>query len=420
MHEEGKIASLNRWADYIETQLRKTNNAVAFTNETAQVLANTPVVTSSVTDGLIHGDSVWDIDPAYVAYRDDFYWARSTSAGGLGELGWQLQGSSAAQYEQEAGPPPHIGQLGWANDAVSNDVAVLRPGLNTGSVSANQGLIFPETVGWKLVYVFQFSNYQTSSAVASSFSQKSFYLGLWDVASANFEGGNLARPIIFAGLRYDTDTTAPAISDSTFHFECVANTVGGSYTRNNTQGNVSNTGVTPTVNVWYRLEILCTTVGSLKFTLKGDDGSSATATLTLPQYTATDASSTGQILSSNGYAQLASGSSVNFPWGAGSSITLSNLVAGASGLAGTYTLANTGSLTTLVWLKAGMPTVVPTSTTYTVVGYATMLPFICFGNDTGATPTTNLTFWIDFFSYAWNPGVGGGSGAPSSNKSRYW
>jgi hypothetical protein len=43
----GQVSALNRWADYIETQLTKTNNAVGFANTTANAAAAASGSTSS-------------------------------------------------------------------------------------------------------------------------------------------------------------------------------------------------------------------------------------------------------------------------------------------------------------------------------------------------------------------------------------
>jgi hypothetical protein len=43
-----------------------------------------------------------------------------------------------------------------------------------------------------------------------------------------------------------------------------------------------------------------------------------------------------------------------------------------------------------------------------------------FGTTTSGTGTANCALHIDFFGFAWNPGVNGGSGTPNSVKPRYW
>src|SRR5260370_5135150 len=44
-------------------------------------------VTIAGGDGLVHGDTIWDSDPAYTILRDDFIAGNATS-GTIGDLGW--------------------------------------------------------------------------------------------------------------------------------------------------------------------------------------------------------------------------------------------------------------------------------------------------------------------------------------------
>jgi hypothetical protein len=53
--------------------------------------------------------------------------------------------------------------------------------------------------------------------------------------------------------------------------------------------------------------------------------------------------------------------------------------------------------------------------------YPAMLPYLAFGNDSSASPVQNSkALAVDFFGFAWNPAVGGGTGTPNPAKARYW
>jgi hypothetical protein len=47
---------------------------------------------------------------------------------------------------------------------------------------------------------------------------------------------------------------------------------------------------------------------------------------------------------------------------------------------------------------------------------------LSFGNtNQNPTPVANRNgFWLDYFSFIWNPGVNGGTGTANANKSRYF
>src|SRR5882757_3519807 len=74
-------------------------NAQAAINSTAQGVSTTVATTivneaianlpaTSISDGLVHGDVVWEYDSAYTNLRDDFL---ANNGGNWGELGWATQ-----------------------------------------------------------------------------------------------------------------------------------------------------------------------------------------------------------------------------------------------------------------------------------------------------------------------------------------
>lgn len=207
-----------------------------------------------------------------------------------------------------------------------------------------------------------------------------------------------------------------AISDTKFQFECVANTQIASYVRNNRQGNVISTGITPAFNVWYRLEISCDVAGQIKFSMVGSDGtSSGVQTVTMPQYSYSDAAGTANVIHNVGNIVIGTGT-IPPPFVYGTKVTAS---AGPN-FSGTWTLAtgNTGSAQQIFFYAPQLAGDTFSGAT-SGSGYAGMFPIFSCANDTSASPLQTVLF-VDFFSFAWNPGVNGGSGIPSSAKPRYF
>src|SRR5487761_1578593 len=127
---EGDVQALNRWADAVTTEFADQKTQI---HATAQ---KTTVVTEAVAalpppagDGLIHGDKIWETDPAYVILRDDFvpYFNTTQFAATnalIGELGWNLLGTPSLAVQQ-GGIPPYIGQLAWQNPGTVSYYGVL-------------------------------------------------------------------------------------------------------------------------------------------------------------------------------------------------------------------------------------------------------------------------------------------------------
>jgi hypothetical protein len=229
------------------------------------------------------------------------------------------------------------------------------------------------------------------------------------------------RPPFFYGLRFDTDTTAPAIGDSTFHFEVVANPVFGS-TRNNTQGSTANTSIVPLEDVWYQFRMEMSAAGQIVMTLTGGG---ATFTSTFNNVPTLSSNSTNSqsitLVRNNGlgqisYAGQATAGTSNFVWGTGSIITISGEISKPF-YNGTFTiLYPQGNSTGAFFALAGASDLTPSSGV-TITGYPVVMPYAGWGNDTQATPTT-MSLAIDFFSMVWNGGIAGIPQNP--NNSRYY
>lgn len=360
-------------------------------------------------DGLIHGDSIWEIDPACIYYRDDFNHLDTTTLA-IGDFGWATDISvSTIGYFQHA--TPHLGCVGLVNGSSAGCSTIYWPvqGTNTPWGAAMPLLDYPP---WKMIFVFSFDqagNFTTSlPSNAFSMTKKSFYMG----CQMNLGSPTNTRPTVYFGLRYDTDTTSPSIGDTTFWFEGVANSPSNS--RVNTQGTTYNTGVTPANGNWYRFEMLCTVAGEVQFTLVDETNDvTVTKTLTIPQFSQTLSDS-----QTSGTLGLFSVTASNYQYTPyGGKVTLSGMTH-IAGLNGVQTLLVTSGPNILG--STSLSTVANGSETGHVTGNFGCIPFVTFGNDTEASPVANVTMNWDFFSFAWNPGVGGGTATPNPLKSRYF
>jgi hypothetical protein len=383
----------------------------------------------SVGDGLIHGDAIWELDPAYILLRDDFTHINNGSgqitASFNSELPWYFIGPQSFAY---SGGPPNLGVLVIPNNASVNgsggaSFLTLQAAGVGGGVSGNQAGLTTWALfdypSWKMIWEFEIGRpYQFGPSVtppAFSFSKTSLYIGVGNFSSFTSSGLTTSaslRPPCFIGLRFDTDATAPAISDTQFVFEAVTN---GFLTaaRNNAQGNTFATGIIPTEGVRYRLEMLCTTAG--KITLSLFNGStSVSASLNVPAFTFGSV----EFALANGIGAIqANGSAC--PFGPGSLVTISGATGGA-------TIFNGVNVAVGSFLEGGINTLTAGSLgaviqSATMSGNPGVWPWISFGNDGSGSPTANSkALFVDYFGFVWNPGVGGGTGTPSINKSRYF
>ena len=385
-------------------------------NLTPDATGGITIDSTSAGDGLIHGDAIWEIDPAYVLMRDDFI-NTSPAAGSLtsftSEIPWFAIGVGSSGFVG-GGPLPQEGLLLLDNNGTANNMSAILPQIQAQPAQFGWPLL--DYPGWKIIWEFEVGRLAAVSPGASfSWAQVSTYIGL-----ANYPGlsGNLVitnspRPPYFLGLRYDTDTTSPAISDTQFVFEYVMNPTATPATRINTQGTVVATGIHPTEGNSYRLEISCTIAGSVTLLLT-DGTTSFTTTMAVTQFSTNNApgitsSNTGMIIASY---------TVSPPWAAGSIFT----IAGGSkaDINGTWTMRpGTINPSVAVWYFTSASSGSDTGAITTV--YPAMVPFVSFGNDSQATPVAGTKgLGIDYFGFVWNPGVGGGTGTPNSLLARYF
>lgn len=370
---------------------------------------------TSTGDGLIHGDAIWEIDPAYLYIRDDF---QSLNLAGItsnfsSEYAWDV--TSAVTPKYVPGPFPHTGNIAFSNNNSANASSVLVPGIVGADVNfhTNSWPLF-DYPSWKLIWIFSIARVAQSSvpSVPFNFSNTSFYIGL---AQHYQFADTQTRPSYFFGLRFDTDTTAPSIGDTTFHFETVSNNNGS--TRDNAQGATFDTGVVPTEFVQYRLELLYTANGTLQFTLVSSAGDNVVHSLAVPQYTTPNGV---EIKSANGLADFFL-RSLNGGPAAGSIVTFNGLNAPTNVFDGAQTITDqiTGAAHYVFPFAATVADTITTAAT--AVGFPAVLPYVGFGNDSNVSPTANSKgLLVDFFSFAWNPGVGGGTGTPNSSLTRYF
>jgi hypothetical protein len=427
--------------------LLKTNNQPNTKQDVLNLIAGTGVTLSadgqggvtivgsggSTGDGLIHGDAIWETDSAYIRLRDEFISATGNVTGnGIGELGWQLSGNTGAFQisENHMGLHPlHLGEFTWTNSTTNNstatqgigNISLAVTGFGSGSdteITAWPVLAFPS---WKATFVWRFHRPgEIPANNAPNFGKKSIYIGLGnDVLPPQL---GWTRPSIFIGARYDTDPTAPAISDSTIKLEAVQNSLptGNTITRNNTQGTTFDTGITPVEDVYYRLDILCTAAGTVQMAIN----SATLHSFTLPKFVVTAGSASTAVRANNGEALLqfgtTGGNQVSHPFGPGTPVTVAGTGTILDGTFNTnQTFIGTQANDRISYLF-GSTVALATPTGYTVTGYAGLLPIVMFGNDSQAAPATDNRVCVDYFSFVWNPGVGGGTGTADPTKSRYF
>lgn len=389
-----------------------------------QAISAIPVVPSatSVTDGLIHGDKIWETDSAYASIRDEFTGGNSLS-GSIGDVGWTIFNSAGgtALPMKGVGSLPAVGAWGISNSGTANGYQNINLAPLVVGGSDFFMPLFDYPVGWKATFVFGFSLGFQDAVTGPFFTKKSIYVGL----AATFDPPTAwsARPNIFYGLRYDTDTTAPSIADTTMKFEVVNNleNLTTSGTRKNTQGTVVDTGVTPAMGVLYRLEIQMVAAGVITMSLNG----SAPTSFTIPTIVAGGAGANGQASINANIGRLKVGpTAAQFDHSifvGGSKVVVAGVTSFWAALNGSRTLISTtvgpSSKFPLITGNVGNGSVTDT----TMTGFPGVVPIFSFGNDTQATPTANsLSFLVDYFSLVWNPGVGGGTGTPSSTLPRYF
>lgn len=412
-----------------QTKLNLTGTAVAYGPGPGQV-----AITAGSGDGLVHGDPIWAADSTYVSYRDDFRMGNATpsAAGGtsaFGDLRWDGVTGTGAVWSKNAAynALPHTGWVtSFSGGTASTYSSIFFPFAATSGSQYNAAMPLLDYPGWKMVWVFGFFSQRTDST-ASPFplTKKQLYIGLsptLNAATWNPGGTVNARPPYFIGLRFDTDNTvSPAIGDSTFQFEVVGNP-NFAQTRNNTQGTVSNTSITPTEFVSYRLEIIYTSSTSLTMNLDGSDGSSATHTFTSVPTISSISGVSGLAMSAsrnNGlgrmtYTTNATAGTSNYCWAMGSKVTITNST--FTPVNGLHTLIGDATGAVVFVLAGGIGSASPSSATIT--GYPGLVPYFSWGNTPEVGPVT-AAIAIDFFSFVWNSGLASPPLATVSTASRW-
>jgi len=333
---------------------------------------------------------------------DNFCWGTNViNSSSVGELKWFLPSVGAANSAYNGtGAFPNLGTFNIPNDTNASDYTyIVYPAVSEGGNATDALWPLFDYPAWTMTMIFQVTRYPDSAA-ASSFplAQTSLYLGVMGPSTSS--NSVLRRPAAGAWLRFDTDPTAPAISDSTFWFECVSNDItSGSVT--NVQGpvgSVFDTTIVPAEFVWYTLTMSCSTAGSIDFSLEGSDGSAAAATLVVPTFTVS-AGGFGTAAQHSAVADVSYGGILT-PFGVGSLVSF----AGTPNVSGTHALvfsANAGGGKTHSYF---LGSVSPGSGLGVLAtGFPAVVPWYSFGNDTQSTPTQNKQLCIDFFEFVWNP-----------------
>jgi hypothetical protein len=394
------------------------------TEAIAQIPPSTPA--TAVSDGLIHGALPWESDPAFVLVRDEFLTGGTTFAGDLNwNVGTNLAGTNGPVRGSLTGYPVS-GAYQMSNSNQTNGSTVVFLSSVSAGGAADKWPVF-DYPGWKLTFVFGFNAPQINTT--PSFAQKSIYVGLassWE--TANGQGFGI-RPNTFMGIRYDTDPTSPAISDTTFHFEVVANVTNQTTltSRNNTQGTAFDTGVTPQVGKMYRLDMMMVAPGVITMSLNG----STPQSFNVPTQTAggSGSSSVFDILSTIASVEITSttGQTQSTVFAPGSLVTVAGFTGVAAPLNGLHMLLESkaqAGTTPLMQYAVVSPDVSfrAGDANVSAVGFPAVVPIFTFGNDSQASPNTGETvFQVDFFSFIWNPGIISATAAtPDKTKPRYF
>ena len=366
-------------------------------------------VTGTATgDGLVHGDKIWAVDPAYVILRDDFI---SSSTGIIGQLGWNAFGGITSSAYESGTSAANIGEWSWVNNGIAGNTGgiMLFPAPSTGTFQF--GLPILDFPGWKAIFIWRFNFLSQSSGNPMSFAQKSMYIGL--AFGMPQVDGAITRPNIFIGARYDTDTTAPAISDSKIKLEAVFNSLSGTNARNNTQGIVVDTGETPVMDKYYRLEISCTTSGVVTMSLNGSTPSIFNLS---PMVVTAAAGSTHQ--ASVGLARMTlNNANGKQPWFAGSLVTIAGDTATFNGIHTTSPIEGTNN--GIIVFASGATVGNAAAVGWTATGFPALFPIFNWGNDTVAGPTSDTRILVDYFGFVWNKGLAGATN-PTATLPRYW
>ena len=421
--------TLNRWALKTENRLDQAHQAANAAPAIVQrAISQIPVTPpSTITDGLVHGTLPWVYDPAYTSLRDDFI-SGNSSTSPIGELGWQFAQVTAGTFDYAGDGAPNLGvvQIFPTGTGANNGGEIF---LSTSTTALNSNwfnsfLPLLDYPGWKMTWVFCLRrplNANPASTAAFNITKSSVYIGL----GAGFPNTFSTRPPVFIGCRYDTDTTAPSINDSTFWLEATLNGIPSTTsTRFNNQGTLGgavNTGITPVEREWHRLDISCVESGKVSVTLDN-----AGQTFSVSQQISTLNTSLN-IVVGNGAVNF--GGNITSPTNTnglpalapGSLATVAGLTAGLAVNNGTYSVWAQGSNNTTWYAKAQPSAAGGGPTGYTVTAYPALTPVALYLNDSsGSAPASGTrSIAVDFFSLVWNKGLSNPSYVPISTNPRY-
>lgn len=362
------------------------------------------------------GGLITAADPSYAVIREEFSGGGVTNLA-VGQLGWAIFNTNGVTLQAGQGSAygfPASGMIKINNSATAagfNNV-----NLSPGAGNGNAWMPLFDYPGWKATFIFGLAP-GDGDRLAPYFTKKSIYVGL---GAMQIDNAWPARPRIFCGLRYDTDTTAPTINDSTFKFEVVANLTNATNTaRSNTQGTVIDTGVAPAMGL-YRLDIQSTAIGVVTMSLNG----STPQAFTIPTITCGTGvdNGTGDVTSNVG--RYAPGTAVTVfnvnSFTAGSLVTLAGLTGAISVLNGARVVMDVLQSAQSIKFPIVNADVILTNSVGTVTGRPAVVPLFSFGNDTTAAPTANsLAILLDFFSLVWNKSIASPSFAVNAALPRY-
>ncbi len=199
-----------------------------------------------------------------------------------------------------------------------------------------------------------------------------------------------------------------ALSDTTYHFECVQNGQDG----NNVQGTTYNTGISPDNN-WHRFRMRSIVQGQILFSIDGGtEQSLSMSTDTIPGYS--NASSTASVEVFGNYATVVGNINIlpvgqvyygNPCWG--TPATLSGCTGGAAIFNGTWPIGDNSTIlgdSQILLNSTVNSSASQTSSSITFSWYNAFYPLIQFGSDSESAGSVKA-FDVDFFGFAYNPGL---------------
>jgi hypothetical protein len=179
----------------------------------------------------------------------------------------------------------------------------------------------------------------------------------------------------------------PAISDTTYVFECVQNALQNS----NIQGATFNTGIAPDNN-WHRFRMRSVVQGQVLFSIDG-------GTETMLEMSKDTTSGTNLVIFGNGLLE-------SFYYAAGTCPGTNVIVSGSahSGNNGTWPIsAMTEGGEVGIHAMIPSPTFEASNPNLTFVWYNMFAPVIIFGNDSNPSSPTSASLNVDYFSFVYSP-----------------